>query len=229
MQRAPISTDRPHCRPKTLDVDRRRQPQQPVSRPGAQSAGDATFGIGRDGRQVITAVTDPAQQPTCAGQRGPPGLVPVGEPDDLAAAPARRSAGASRPRGAAAPKITRRRAEADEAAQPLGRRRAASAAAAARRGPPGSRDRRSDSRPPRLGLTRTPPRQLQQRADLVDERLDAADPGREVVGDDQGRSARQPLGQPLQVAPPAACQCLPLTPEDLAACLVQGRPWSSAA
>ena len=69
-------------RPELAHVDRRRQPQHPFAARRAQRAGDPPLGVAGDGRQVIAPVADPAQQPACAGHRGPPCLVAVREPDD---------------------------------------------------------------------------------------------------------------------------------------------------
>ena len=66
-------------RPEAFDVDRRWQPQQSPARALTESAGNVALGVVGDRCEVITAVTNPVQQPACCGHPRPPGLVAMGE------------------------------------------------------------------------------------------------------------------------------------------------------
>jgi len=58
--------------------------QQSVPGAWTERAGYSTFGVGRDGCEVIAAVANPTQQPARYRHQRPPGLVPMRETENLA-------------------------------------------------------------------------------------------------------------------------------------------------
>jgi hypothetical protein len=75
--------DRSLERSETFDVDRRRQPQQSPARALTEGADNLALGVVGDRCEVITAVTNPVQQPARCGHPCPPGLVAMGETENL--------------------------------------------------------------------------------------------------------------------------------------------------
>ena len=91
----------------SVGVHRGGQPEQPGAGPRTERGGDPPLGVvGDDGEVVAATRRSGAAATRAAGSAGPPGLVSMGQADDPPH-PGRRSWGASRPSGAAAPKTTR--------------------------------------------------------------------------------------------------------------------------
>ena len=188
-----VSPELTKTRAEPVQVDRRREPEQPVPRRRAQRRRDPGW------VNAETAVRWSQPSPIRRSRRRPPGtvgpprLVAVGQPDDAlrSRSPQRRRQQAERSRGpedhpgGAVPTEQFGRAGGHPRCRQQQRAVPDHRIAAVAVGPLGAR------RTGRVDHHVV----VEQRADVGDERLDAADPGREVVGDDQGPGHVRPLGR----------------------------------